>query len=89
MFSINSLPKISHYNESPEQKIENLKYGSFLESKQAPEYLRNYDKESLKNIDQYYLNKNENIHVLSRFGNWITLKPDDKKKLEYIQNLRY
>ena len=85
----NSLPKISHYNESPEQKIENLKYGSFLESKQAPEYLRNYDKESLKNIDQYYLNKNENIHVLSRFGNWITLKPNDKNRSHALEKIKH
>ena len=31
-----------------------IKLSSFLESKDSPEYLRNYDKESLKNINEYY-----------------------------------
>ena len=83
-------------NNSPLDKIKNckkenidyVKLGSFLESKQAPEYLRNYDKESLKNIDQYYLNKNENIHVLSRFGNWITLRPNDKNRSHALEKIK-
>ena len=84
----NSNFKTNNYrNEN--QNIENVKLGSFLESRQAPEYLRNYDKESLKNIDQYYLNKNENIHLLSRFGNWITLKPNDKIRSHALEKIRH
>ena len=86
----NSLPKINHYNNvSQEHNFEDIKYGSFLESKQSPEYLRNYDKESLKNIDQYYLNHNENIHVLSRFGNWITLRPNDKNRSHALEKVKH
>ena len=69
--------------------IEELKYGSYLESKLSPEYLRNYDKESLKNIDNYYINRKENLHVLSRFGNWITLKPDDKNRSHALEKLKH
>ena len=69
--------------------IEELKYGSFLESKLSPEYLRNYDKESLKNIENYYINKKENLHVLSRFGNWITLRPDDKNRSHALEKLKH
>jgi hypothetical protein len=69
--------------------MEDLKYGSFLESKMSPEYLRNYDKESLKNIDEYYIRKKENLNVLSRFGNWITLKPDDKNRSHALEKLRH
>ena len=69
--------------------MEDLKYGSFLESKMSPEYLRNYDKESLKNIDNYYINRKENLHVLSRFGNWITLKPDDKNRSHALEKLKH
>ena len=69
--------------------MEDLKYGSFLESKMSPEYLRNYDKESLKNIDNYYINKKENLNVLSRFGNWITLKPDDKNRSHALEKLKH
>ena len=69
--------------------MEDLKYGSYLESKYSPEYLRNYDKESLKNIDNYYINRKENLHVLSRFGNWITLKPDDKNRSHALEKLKH
>ena len=69
--------------------MEDLKYGSFLESKLSPEYLRNYDKESLKNIDNYYINKKENLHILSRFGNWITLRPDDKNRSHALEKLKH
>jgi hypothetical protein len=69
--------------------IEELKYGSYLESKLSPEYLRNYDKESLKNIENYYINKKENLHVLSRFGNWITLRPDDKNRSHALEKLKH
>ena len=69
--------------------MEDLKYGSFLESKMSPEYLRNYDKESLKNIDEYYIRKKENLNVLSRFGNWITLKPDDKNRSHALEKLKH
>ena len=86
----NSLPRINHYNNiTQEKKIEEIKYGSFLESRQSPEYLRNYDKENLKNIDQYYLNNNENIYVLSRFGNWITLRPNDKIRSHALENIKH
>ena len=30
---------------------------SFMESRDSPEYLRSYDKEALKNLDNYYINK--------------------------------
>jgi hypothetical protein len=69
--------------------MEDLKYGSFLESKTSPEYLRNYDKESLRNIENYYINKKENLHVLSRFGNWITLRPDDKNRSHALEKLKH
>lgn len=69
--------------------MEDLKYGSFLESKLSPEYLRNYDKESLKNIDDYYIRKKENLNVLSRFGNWITLRPDDKIRSHALEKLKH
>ena len=69
--------------------MEDLKYGSYLESKMSPEYLRNYDKESLKNIDDYYIRKKENLNVLSRFGNWITLRPDDKNRSHALEKLKH
>ena len=69
--------------------MEDVKYGSFLESKTSPEYLRNYDKECLKNIDNYYIQKKENLNVLSRFGNWITLKPDDKNRSHALEKLKH
>ena len=69
--------------------MEDLKYGSYLESKMSPEYLRNYDKESLKNIDEYYIRKKENLNVLSRFGNWITLRPDDKNRSHALEKLKH
>ena len=69
--------------------MEDVKYGSFLESKMSPEYLRNYDKESLKNIDDYYIKKKENLNVLSRFGNWITLRPDDKNRSHALEKLKH
>ena len=74
---------------SSSHNMEDLKYGSYLESKLSPEYLRNYDKESLKNIDNYYINKKENLQVLSRFGNWITLKPDDKNRSHALEKLKH
>ena len=86
----NSLPKINNYkNKYNNPNIDKSKLGSFLESKQAPEYLRNYDVENLKNIEQYYLNKNENMHVLSRFGNWITLKPNDKNRSHALEKIKH
>ena len=84
----NYLSKNNNY-KNQNQNIENAKFSSFLESKQAPEYLRNYDEESLKNIDQYYLNKNENIHILSRFGNWITLRPNDKNRSHALEKVKH
>ena len=77
----------SEYNNN--QNSESFKLGSLLESKQSPDYLRSYDPENLKNIDQYYLNKKENIHVLSRFGNWITLKPNDKNRSHALEKKKH
>ena len=74
---------------SSKNNMEDVKYGSFLESKMSPEYLRNYDKESLKNIDDYYIKKKENLNVLSRFGNWITLRPDDKNRSHALEKLKH
>ena len=79
--------RIKPPNRTP--NMEDLKYGSYLESKLSPEYLRNYDKESLKNIDNYYIARKENLHVLSRFGNWITLKPDDKNRSHALEKLKH
>ena len=86
MKDIYSLPKI---NKDENKEHENLKYYSFIESKESPEYLRNYDVEAFKNIDNYYLNKNENLHVLSRFGNWITLKPNDKNRKHALEKVKH
>ena len=85
--STKTLRRIKPPSSTP--NMEDLKYGSFLESKMSPEYLRNYDKESLKNIDEYYIRKKENLNVLSRFGNWITLKPDDKNRSHALEKLRH
>ena len=85
--STNSKRRIKPPSSTP--NMEDLKYGSFLESKFSPEYLRNYDKESLKNIENYYINKKENLHILSRFGNWITLRPDDKNRSHALEKLKH
>ena len=85
--STNSQRRIKPPSSTP--NMEDLKYGSFLESKMSPEYLRNYDKESLKNIDNYYIQKKENLNVLSRFGNWITLRPDDKNRSHALEKLKH
>ena len=85
----------SNYNikkndfKASNKTIDEMKLSSFLESEQSPEYLRNYDKESLKNIDNYYINKRENLHVLSRFGNWITLRPDDKNRSHALEKEKH
>ena len=71
------------------KSLDEMKLGSYLESKESPEYLRNYDKESLKNIDNYYIKRNENLHVLSRFGNWITLKPNDKNRSHALEKKKH
>jgi hypothetical protein len=71
------------------RSAEELKLGSFLESKQSPDYLRNYDKEAFTNIDNYYINKKENLHVLSRFGNWITLNPNDKNRSHALEKRKH
>ena len=84
--STNAQRRIKPPSSTP--NLEDLKYGSFLESKMSPEYLRNYDKESLKNIDNYYIKKNENLNVLSRFGNWITLRPGDKNRSHALEKLK-
>ena len=85
--STNAQRRIKPPSSTP--NMEDLKYGSFLESKTSPEYLRNYDKESLKNIDNYYIRKKENLNVLSRFGNWITLRPDDKNRSHALEKLKH
>ena len=85
--STNAQRRIKPPSSTP--NMEDLKYGSFLESKASPEYLRNYDKECLKNIDNYYIKKKENLNVLSRFGNWITLKPDDKNRSHALEKLKH
>ena len=76
-------------SKSQNESFERLKYGSFLESKMSPEYLRNYDYESLKNIDQYYIKKNENLNVLSKFGNWITLRPNDRNRKHALEKIKH
>ena len=63
--------------------MEDLKYGSYLESKMSPEY------KYYKNIDDYYIRKKENLNVLSRFGNWITLRPDDKNRSHALEKLKH
>ena len=85
--STNSQRRIKPPNRNP--NMEDLKYNSYLESKLSPEYLRNYDKESLKNIDNYYIDRKENLQVLSRFGNWVTLKPDDKNRSHALEKLKH
>jgi hypothetical protein len=65
-----------------------VKSGSYLESKDAPEYLRNYDRENIKNIDQYYIDKDQNVTVLSRFGSWLTLRPNDKNRKHSLEKIK-
>ena len=90
MKNINLLPKINKEEVIDlKKKVENMKYNSFCESKETPDYLRNYDVESLKNIDSYYIKKNENLHVLSRFGNWITLRPNDKNRSHALEKIKH
>jgi len=69
--------------------FDEVKSGSYLESKDAPEYLRNYDKECLKNIDNYYAEKNQNLSVLSRFGSWLTVKPPEKNRQLALEKLKH
>ena len=83
--NFNSLPKLNDYVSNSQNYISN----TFLESKEAPEYLRNYDKEALKNIDDYYIKKKENIHLLSRFNNWITLRSFDKNRNHPLEKIRH
>ena len=84
--NIKFLRRIVPPNTNP--NFSQIKLSSFLESKDSPEYLRNYDKESLKNINEYYKNKNMNINVLSRFGNWITLNPNDLNRSHALEKIK-
>jgi hypothetical protein len=63
--STNAQRRIKPPSSTP--NMEDLKYGSFLESKTSPEYLRNYDKECLKNIDNYYIKKKRKFKCTKSF----------------------
>lgn len=77
------------YAPSINANMEDLRKNSFLESKFSPEYLRNYDNECLKNIDEHYIKNKKNLHVLSRFGNWITVDPETKDRRHPLENIKY
>ena len=83
---VKSLRRIAPPSLNPDFDL--IKKGSYIESKDAPEYLRNYDRENIKNIDQYYIDKNENITVLSRFGSWLTLRPNDKNRKHSLEKVK-
>ena len=85
------IPGTSFFKITSEEQLNKRKVelDSFMESRDSPEYLRSYDKEALKNLDNYYINKKENLHVLSRFGNWITLRPNDKNRSHALEKLKY
>ena len=74
---------------SPNPDMEFVRHSNLLESKTSPEYLRNYDQNLIKNIDDYYLKKGENLQVLSRFGDWITLRPNDKIRSHALERLKH
>ena len=69
--------------------FEVVKSGSFLESRDSPEYLRQYDQEKLNEIDNYYIKRNQNVSVLSRFGDWITLPPGSKDRMHPLEKIKH
>lgn len=74
---------------NPIVDFEEVRQRSFLESKDSPEYMRNYDREKLGDIDNYYKSKNQNLQVLSRFGSWITLPPGCKDRSQALEKLSH
>lgn len=75
------------YPPSVNPNMDEVKKWSYLESRTSPEYLRNYDKECLENIDNYYIKNNQNLQLLSRFGNWVTVKPDTKDRSNCLEKM--
>ena len=69
--------------------MEEIKGGSYLESRASPEYLRMYDKEKLKDIEDHLVKRGENVNVLSRFGNWITLRPGEKDRRKALEKVKH
>ena len=73
-------------NKHPDMSI--VKAGSYLESKGSPEYLRQYDKEKLHEIDDYYNNHKINRSYLSRFGDWITMPPGTNNRKMCLERIK-
>ena len=93
-------PNILHLNSSTKYQrrikppstnpnFDEVRSGNLLESRDAPEYLRNYDKEKLSEIDKYNIETNKNSTYLSRFGKWITLRPGVKDRKLALENVKY
>ena len=80
---------IQNNNNIKNINIDDVKYNSFLESEQTPEYLKNYDIEGLKNIENYYISKHENTYVLSKCGEWITLSHGGKIRDQVLEKLKH
>lgn len=77
------------YPPSLNPNMEEVKLSSYLESKDSPEYLRQYDKEQFGEIDKYYKKNNQNISVLSRFGDWITLPPGCRNRKQALEKVKH
>lgn len=67
--------------------FDEVKQRSFIESKDSPEYMRVYDREKIKDIDNYYKETNQNQQFLSRFGSWITLPPGSRDRAKALEKL--
>jgi hypothetical protein len=57
-------------------------------SSDSPEWFKIYDKEKLKNVENYYVNNNQSLHVLSRFNRWITITPRSKNRRLPLENVK-
>ena len=77
------------YPPSLNPNMDEVKLGSYLESKDSPEYLRQYDKEQFGEIDKYYKINNQNISVLSRFGDWMTLPPGCRNRKQALEKVKH
>ena len=75
---VKSFRKIIPPSRNPQMNI--LRLSSFYESQDAPDYLKVYDKKGVDEINNYYAKNNQNLSVLSRFNNWITVTPKKRNR---------
>ena len=57
-------------------------------SRESPNWFNTTDETKKKEIDNFYVQNNQSLHVLSKFRDWITITPKSKNRRNPLEKAK-